>query len=557
MKAFPHQEPFPENRLASNWPIDEILHFLVEAIPNAALLANEEGLILHSNKESERLLGYSHDELKGNPVDALVPERFRSQHPAFRKSYARNAESRPMGHGRDLFALRKDGSEIPVEIGLNPVQTAAGLVIVAVIVDISERKRAEEAMQALNADLERRVQERTAMLQTFLESLPGLYIVLTPDFDIVAASNAYLSATMTKRKEITGRNLFEVFPDNPTEGGSKATSELRSSLHHVLQNAETHTMPIVRYDIRNLDGEFEERYWSPINSPVLGGSREVRYIIHRVEDVTAFIKETPSATDDARLDQILRERMEAEIFASSRKVQEMNRQLEAANKELEAFSYSVSHDLRAPLRAIDGFSLAVAEDYGPLLPDEGRRYLQIIREGAQRMGTLIDDLLTFSRLSRRQLEVAPIEMNHLVHDVLTELSPLLEGRSVDIQQGDLHPALGDAALLKQVWLNLLSNALKYTRRRDSALIEIGSASQGDEMVYFIRDNGTGFDMRYADKLFGVFQRLHRAEDFEGTGVGLAIVQRVVHRHGGRVWADGKVDHGATFYFTLGATHEQI
>jgi len=551
VKAFPHHEPFPVGQSASSWQTDDILRFLVEAIPNAALIASEDGRILQSNAESENLLGYTHDELKGQSVDIVVPERFRRQHPAFREGYTRHAESRPMGHGRDLFALRKDGSEVPVEIGLNPIHAPSGLAIVTVIVDITERKRSEEAMRALNASLEQRVQERTAMLQTFLESLPGLYLVLTPRFDIVAVSNAYLAATMTQRDQIVGRNIFDVFPDNPNDGGSKATTDLNASLHHVLQNAEAHTMAIVRYDIRNPDGEFEERYWSPINSPVLSSDNEVRYIIHRVEDVTAFMQQRPLAATDDRLSQIQREHMEAEIYGSSRKVQEINRQLEAANKELEAFSYSVSHDLRAPLRAIDGFSLAVAEDYGALLPEEGRRYLQVIREGAQRMGALIDDLLAFSRLSRRPLKVAPIEMKKLVNDVLEELLPRDEDRVVEICHGDLPAASGDVALLRQVWLNLLSNALKYTRRRNPAIIEIGSALKDKEIVYFVRDNGTGFDMRYVEKLFGVFQRLHRAEDYEGTGVGLAIVQRVVHRHGGRVWANGKEDHGATFYFTLG------
>ncbi|GAT31550.1 PAS domain S-box-containing protein [Terrimicrobium sacchariphilum] len=551
MKPFPHPPSFSPDKLASSWQTDDALRFLVDAIPNAALLTNKEGVILQANAESERLLGYPQDGLKGCSVDALVPERYRSQHPAFRGEYAHKAEARPMGHGRELYALRRDGTEVPVEIGLNPIKTADDLMIVAVIVDITERKKSEEAMRTLNADLEQRVLRRTAMLQTFLESLPGLYVVLTPTFDIVAASNAYLSATMTKREAITGRNLFDVFPDNPNEGGSTATTELRLSLHHVLENAEAHTMPIVRYDIRDDAGRFEERYWSPINSPILDENRRVQFIIHRVEDVTAFMQQRMRQTSKAELTQTQREQMEAEIFVSSLKVQEVNRQLEAANKELEAFSYSVSHDLRAPLRAIDGFSLAVAEDYGSLLPEEGRRYLEIIRQGAQRMGTLIDDLLTFSRLSRRPLAVSPVEMNTLVRNVLAELSAQHDRRIVEIRQGDLPPASGDLALLKQVWLNLLSNAFKYTRRRNPAIIEIGAILQDGETVYFVRDNGTGFDMRYADKLFGVFQRLHRAEDYEGTGVGLAIVQRVVHRHGGRAWADAKEDHGATFYFTLG------
>jgi light-regulated signal transduction histidine kinase (bacteriophytochrome) len=232
-------------------------------------------------------------------------------------------------------------------------------------------------------------------------------------------------------------------------------------------------------------------------------------------------------------------------------------ELEAANKELEAFSYSVSHDLRAPLRAVDGFSQAVLEDYGDQLPEKGRHYLTTIRGGAQRMGALIDDLLTFSRLSRLPLNKRSVAPKRVVREALEELGFPIEGRAVEMRIGDLRLCRGDAALLKQLWLNLLSNALKYTRHRESAVIEVGCTPDDNEEanVYFVRDNGAGFDMRYADKLFGVFQRLHRAEDFEGTGVGLAIVQRIVHRHGGRVWAEAALNQGATFYFTLegGAT----
>jgi light-regulated signal transduction histidine kinase (bacteriophytochrome) len=202
------------------------------------------------------------------------------------------------------------------------------------------------------------------------------------------------------------------------------------------------------------------------------------------------------------------------------------------------------------LRAVDGFSQAVLEDYGEQLPEKGQRYLQTIREGAQRMGTLIDDLLTFSRLSRTPLKKQAVNTDHLVRHVLEGLAPQREGRQVEIRIGNLPACQGDPALLNQVWVNLLSNALKYSRHRQPAVIEIGDKLEQDENIYFVRDNGAGFDMRYAHKLFGVFQRLHRADQFEGTGVGLAIVQRVIHRHGGRIWADAAVDRGATFYFTL-------
>lgn len=243
---------------------------------------------------------------------------------------------------------------------------------------------------------------------------------------------------------------------------------------------------------------------------------------------------------------ILRLNMELE-----QRVRERTSQLERMNRELEAFSYSVSHDLRAPLRAIDGFSQAVIEDYGPLLPEEGQRQLQTIRFSAQRMGALIDDLLTFARLSRQDLSRRRIDTAHIVRETLSELGSPWPDRRINVRVGRLTPSLGDPVLLRQVWVNLISNALKYTRRRDAAEIEIGETNIEGHRTFFIRDNGVGFDMRYAGKLFGVFQRLHRVEDYEGTGVGLATVQRIVQRHGGRVWAEAIPDQGATFYFDLG------
>lgn len=225
-------------------------------------------------------------------------------------------------------------------------------------------------------------------------------------------------------------------------------------------------------------------------------------------------------------------------------------QLERANKELEAFSYSVSHDLRAPLRSIDGFSRILLEDYQAQLDDDGRDFLNRIRQSAQQMGQLIDDLLAFSRLSRQQLNMQRIDMTKLVHQVIQELHADAEHRQIEWQVDDLPPCRADPSLVKQVLANLLANALKFTRKRDVACIHMGSERQENDLVYFIKDNGAGFDMRFANKLFGVFQRLHLAEEYEGTGVGLAIVQRVVARHGGRVWAEGEVERGASFYFTL-------
>jgi signal transduction histidine kinase len=224
----------------------------------------------------------------------------------------------------------------------------------------------------------------------------------------------------------------------------------------------------------------------------------------------------------------------------------------ALNRELEAFSYSVSHDLRAPLRAIDGFSRILSEDHAAGLGPEAARLLGVIRTNARHMGHLIDDLLAFSRLGRKELVTTDVDMAALARAAADELRAGAPERAVEVELGALPAARGDWALLRQVWVNLLSNAFKYSRGRVPARITVAAEVRNGETVYLVSDNGVGFDMAYGDKLFGVFQRLHRADQFEGTGVGLAIVQRIVHRHGGRVWAEAAPDAGATFSFTLEA-----
>jgi light-regulated signal transduction histidine kinase (bacteriophytochrome) len=225
-------------------------------------------------------------------------------------------------------------------------------------------------------------------------------------------------------------------------------------------------------------------------------------------------------------------------------------QLEVANRELEAFSYSVSHDLRAPLRAIDGYTRILVEDYEEKLDAEGRRICGVISAEARRMGQLIDDLLAFSRLGRKEMFASRIDMNALAESVFAELVQPPDRERIDFQLSKLPAARGDLALIHQVWVNLLSNAIKFTSKKDRPVIEIKGKQTREENIYLVRDNGAGFDMEYAGKLFGVFQRLHGESEFEGTGVGLAIVQRIIRRHGGRVWAEGAVEKGATFYFSL-------
>ncbi len=397
--------------------------------------------------------------------------------------------------------------------------------VLSVMRDISEAKQTKQALEFSELRYRR-----------LFETAKDGILILDAETGMVVDVNPFLITTLGfSREQFLGKAIWDLGFFKDIWANAKKFEELKEKEYIRYEH-----LPLETSDGQRIEVEFVSNVY------LVNGSKVIQC---DVRDVTAR-REAEEALHqlNASLEQ---------------RVIERTTQLEAANKELEAFSYSVSHDLRAPLRAVDGFSHAVLEDYGAQLPEEGQRCLQTIRDGAQRMGALIDDLLTFSRLSRLPLNKEAVDTGRLVREALEDLSAQKEGRQIEMRIGDLPPCLGDPALLKQVWLNLLSNAVKYSRNRNPAVIEVGwmrepACAQGsgeagrkkDEEVYFVRDNGTGFDMRYASKLFGVFQRLHRAEDFEGTGVGLAIVQRIIHRHGGRVWAEAKVDRGATFYFTL-------
>jgi signal transduction histidine kinase len=278
-----------------------------------------------------------------------------------------------------------------------------------------------------------------------------------------------------------------------------------------------------------------------VRAEAIGATAEMQVLVDAFNRMLTQIEERDTSLRMAR------DELEA-------RVRDRTSELEATNKELEAFSYSVSHDLRAPLRHVVGFANLVEGHSAAQLDDQGRRYLRTIIKAATRMGVLIDDLLAFSRLGRGPLTKKRVSLNDLVRDARQEITSIdATGRSIDWQIDDLPDVDGDPALLRMVVINLLSNAVKYTSPRSSALIEVGTSTNGatpHEVVVFVRDNGVGFDMQYAGKLFGVFQRLHSSEEFEGTGIGLANVRRIINRHGGQVWGDSRLDHGATFHFSL-------
>ncbi|MBI2748065.1 MAG: PAS domain S-box protein [Burkholderiales bacterium] len=392
---------------------------------------------------------------------------------------------------------------------------------VAVFNNITERKRAEGEIRALNADLERRVKERTAQLSESEERNRAI-VDTAVDGIVVIDERGRIQRFNPGAERMFG------YPEAEMVG--KSVSLLMPSPY------------------RDEHDGYLARFLATGEKRIIGIGREV---VARRKDGTEFPVHLAVAEmrrgESRMFTGIIRDITEAKRAAERQA--HLVTSLEATNKELESFSYSVSHDLRAPLRAIDGFSRIVQDDYAGKLDDEGRRLLGVIRDNSQKMAQLIDDLLEYSRLGRKPLSTGEIDMKRLVEEVLGELQASGES-SHGLVLGTLPPARGDATLVKQAWTNLLANAIKFSGRREQPLIEVSGHENGAQCVYCVKDNGAGFDMRYYEKLFKVFQRLHREEEFEGTGVGLAIVQRVVSRHGGRVWAEGKVDEGAAFYFSL-------
>lgn len=499
------------------------LHFQQTAI--GVIEWDTEFRVARWNPAAETIFGYTEAEALGRHASFIVPESARAEVESVWRSLLR----REGGQRASNENVRKNGETIACEWYNTPLVDAQGTVagVASLVLDVTERKRAEEEILRLNADLEHRVEERTAELEASRRELEDLYNQapcgyhsLDPEGRYVRVNDTELGWLGYGRDEVVGR----------MSAADILTAEsLRTFRKNFPQFKETGRLEDLELDLVRKDGT------------VLSVSLNAT----AVRDADGrFLMSRSTMTDIGA-----RKQIESEINRLNRDLRERATLLEATNKELESFSYSVSHDLRAPLRAVDGFSQILEEDHSGRLDAEGRETIATIRQSTQHMGQLIDDLLAFSRLGRTAMNRAEVDMGRLAHEALEEAcGAAVRPRALTIEP--LPTASGDRALLQQVWRNLAANAVKFSSKAPAPEIHIFSRMGDSGPVYCMRDNGAGFDMRYYDKLFGVFQRLHTADEYPGTGVGLAIVQRIVARHRGRVWAESKLGEGASFYFWL-------
>jgi PAS domain S-box-containing protein len=478
-----------------------------------AIVMIKDGRLCMANPAFLRLFGYGDIEaLAGRSLLDMIAPACRAQVQEF-------VERRVCGDGAPFHCqtrgARRDGTELDIEVSASAFQLQGQGHTLAIVRDVTERVRAEEAL----------AQERN-LLRTVIDAVPDCIYTKDTEGRFLISNRANVRALgAASEAEVQGRSVLDLCPPEYAHRFTEDDQEVIRSGQPLYNREE----PFLHADGRQ--GTF-----LTTKLPLRNAAGEITGLAGISRDIT----ERKQAEEAIRE---LNEALEA-------RVQERTQQLEQANRELEAFSYSISHDLRAPVRAISGFAQIIHEDHGHQLDGEVARLFKVISTSARRMGELIDDLLAFSRLNGQELERLPVDMTALAQSVVAEqLRDRREGQA-GIRVTDLPEAVGDESMLRQVLTNLVSNALKFSREAAAPTVEIGARRDPGQTVYFVRDNGVGFDMKYAPKLFKVFQRLHNTEQFEGTGVGLAIVQRIIQRHGGQIWAESQPGEGATFLFSL-------
>ena len=487
---------------------------LLEAAPDAMVIVNQDGLIQLVNTQTEMLFGYSRQEILGQPVEILIPALSEGRHVMHRRSFTAQPHARALGEGLELHGLRMDGSEFPVEISLSPIETPGGLLISSAIRDITQREQ-----------LEARFREQEERSRLFVSEVTDHAIFMLDLDGRVASWNAgALRIKGYTAEEILGRHFSQFYLNEDVARG-KPESVLK---------------------LASEQGRCEDEGWKVRKD---GTKFWANTVVTAVHDKSGKLCGFGKVTRDMTERKMIQERMEEQRKQLARS----NAELVEANKELESFGHSVSHDLRAPLRSIDGFSHALLEDCSNTLDDVGKDHLNRIRAATQRMGVLIDDLLNLSRITRGEMHLEAVDLSGLVRSIVANLGETQPDRKVESKIQNHLQTEADQNLLRLALENLLSNAWKFTSKRPLAHVEFGKTNSNGVPVYYVRDDGAGFDPKYADRLFGAFQRLHAVTEFPGTGVGLATVQRIIRRHGGRIWAEGAVGKGATFYFTLTET----
>ncbi len=501
------------------------------------MVRDTTGRIVLWNKGAEKLYGYSRQEAIGQISHDLLQTEL--PEPLEQIEETLNREGTWEG---ELVHRKRDGNHLVVASVWVLHRDAEGrpLRVLEANTDITARKQAEKKLAGQAKELTRQADElaraqkaletKSLMLQSVLDSMAeglvttdetGKFVIWNPAAEKILGLRA---ADLPSQEWTAHYGLYMADTVTPFPAD-------QIPLVRAIRGESSVTEMFVR------NPELADGNWIEVTAGPLADKQGL------IRGGVAAFRDVSQRKADEREIRKLNEELEARVI-------QRTSQLEAANKELEAFTYSVSHDLRAPLRHIDGFSRMLAEECGSSLSSEGHHYLKRIQSGTNRMGALVDDLLNLTRIGRHQLKQQVTRLDFIVRDVIEELQPDMQGRQIEWKIGNLPYVVGDPALLKVVFQNLLSNAVKYSRPRPQANIEVGSEDSSGEQLVYVRDNGVGFDMKYADKLFGVFQRLHRAEDFEGTGVGLATAQRIVQKHGGRIWAESELDKGTTFYLSL-------